>query len=188
MVVGEGAGMLVLEELEHALARGARIYGEVKGYGISCDAYHRVAPDPEGKGASKAMQTAIQRSNILTTEIDLISAHGTGTPANDSQEVQALSQIFGDDLGRIPVSAIKSMLGHCMGAASALEAIAIIMTIDRQMIPPTINTTEVDPEFPVAVDVNPGTARKLVVRNVLSNAFGFGGNICSIVLGTYHPN
>jgi 3-oxoacyl-[acyl-carrier-protein] synthase II len=102
--------------------------------------------------------------------------------------VQALSQIFGDDLGRIPVSAIKSMLGHCMGAASALEAIAIIMTIDRQMIPPTINTTEVDPEFPVAVDVNPGTARKLVVRNVLSNAFGFGGNICSIVLGTYHPN
>jgi len=188
MVVGEGAGMLVLEELEHALARGARIYGEVKGYGISCDAYHRVAPDPEGKGASKAMQTAIQRSNILTTEIDLISAHGTGTPANDSQEVQALSQIFGDDLGRIPISAIKSMLGHCMGAASALEAIAIIMTIERQMIPPTINTTEVDPEFPVVVDVNPGTARKLVVRNVLSNAFGFGGNICSIVLGTYHPN
>ncbi len=188
MVVGEGAGILVLEELSHALARGARIYGEVKGYGISCDAYHRVAPDPEGKGASKAMEAAIQRSNISPTEIDLISAHGTGTPANDSQEVQALSRIFGDDLSRIPVSAIKSMLGHCMGAASALEAIAIILTLDRQMIPPTINTTEVDPEFPVPVDVNPGKARHLKVRNVLSNAFGFGGNICSIVLGTYHPN
>lgn len=189
MVVGEGAGMLVLEELEHALARGAHIYGEVKGYGITCDAYHRVAPDPEGKGASRAMEAAIHRSNISASEIDLVSAHGTGTPANDSQEVNALSRIFGDDLGRIPVSALKSMLGHCMGAASALEAIAVILTLERQMIPPTINTSEVDPEFPVAVDVNQGsTARHLSVRNVLSNAFGFGGNICSIVLGAYHPN
>lgn len=184
MIVGEGAGMLILEELEHAKKRNARIYGEVKGYALTCDAYHRVAPDPEGKGASRAIALALEKSGVRKEEIDLISAHGTGTPANDAQEVKALNQVFGSDLKHIPISALKSMLGHCMGAASAMEAIAGILSIERQVIPPTLNTQHIDPRFPIEVDVNPGTAKNTPVRNVLSNAFGFGGNICSVVLGT----
>lgn len=185
MVVGEGSGILVLEDYDSAVSRKARIYAEVKGYGISCDAYHRVAPDPEGKGASKAMAAALKRSNLSPEEIDLISAHGTGTQANDAQEVIALNRIFGQRLSHIPVSALKSMLGHCMGAASALEAIAAVLTLERQMIPPTINTDEIDPDFPVSIDVVPGRSKLQKINNVLSNAFGFGGNICTVVLGAH---
>ncbi len=185
MVVGEGAGMLVLEDLEHALARGARIYAEVKGYGLSCDAYHRVAPDPEGEGAARAIRKALYSSNLKPQDIDLISAHGTGTPANDVQEAKALAKIFGENLPTIPVSGLKSMLGHCMGAASALEAIAATMSLNTQISPPTKNTEQVDPDFPYALDVMPGEARQQNFSHVLSNAFGFGGNICSVVLANY---
>lgn len=188
MVVGEGAGMLVLEDLEHALQRGAKIYCEVKGYSLTCDAYHRVAPDPEGKGASSAIFKALTHSGLTIDDIDLISAHGTGTPANDSQEVNALMNVFGRKLEQIPISGLKSMLGHCMGAASALEAIASILSLNEQAVPPTINTTEIDPNFPVAVDVIPNQSRMTPVQHVISNAFGFGGNICSIVLSRFNPN
>jgi len=185
MVVGEGAGFLMLEELEHAKARGATIYSEVKGYSLSCDAYHRVAPDPEGKGATSAITKALEESGIQAHEISLISAHGTGTPANDVQEAIALSKVFGQKLKDIPVSCLKSMLGHCMGAASALEAIASVLSIVKQKIPPTINTDNVDPAFPIPIDVNPSGVKETPVNNVLSNAFGFGGNICSIILSKY---
>lgn len=185
MVVGEGAGMLMLEDLEHAKARGAKIYCEIKGYSLSCDAYHRVAPDPEGKGASAAISKALEASGVAASDIDLISAHGTGTPANDSQEANALTQVFGERLADVPISCLKSMLGHCMGAASAMEAIASVLSINKQKIPPTMNTDEIDPNFPIAIDVNKQTARTAKVENVLSNAFGFGGNICSIILSKY---
>ena len=188
MVVGEGSAMLVLEDLDHALARGAKIYCEVKGYSLTCDAYHRVAPDPNGGGASAAISKAIALSGLTIDDIDLISAHGTGTQANDAQEVNALVSVFGDNLRDIPISGLKSMLGHCMGAASALEAIASVMSLNEQMIPPTINTVEVDPHFSVAVDVIPQKGRSAPVQNVISNAFGFGGNICSIVLSRFNPN
>ncbi len=185
MVVGEGAGFLLLEDLEHAKARGANIYCELKGYSLSCDAYHRVAPDPEGKGAASAMLHALESSDVDAKEINLISAHGTGTQANDSQEAVALSKVFGERLKDIPISCLKSMLGHCMGAASALEAIASVLSIQKQMIPPTINTSNIDPSFPIKVDVNAGGARVKPINNILSNAFGFGGNICSIILSKY---
>ncbi len=131
MIVGEGAGILVLEDLDHALARNAKIYCEVKGYSLTCDAHHRVAPDPEGRGAASAISQAISLSNLDPKEIDLISAHGTGTQANDSQEARALASVFGDELNQIPISGLKSMLGHCMGAASALEAIASVFSINH---------------------------------------------------------
>jgi 3-oxoacyl-[acyl-carrier-protein] synthase II len=187
MVVGEGAGMLLLEDLEHALARGAKIYAEIKGYGLACDAHHRVAPDPEGKGAALAMQQAIQYAGIEKYSVDLISAHGTGTPANDSQEAKALMSVFGQTLGSIPISGLKSMLGHCMGAASALEAIAAVMSIQEKIIPPTINTQAVDSAYRGILDVIPTEARSKEVKTVLSNAFGFGGNICSVLFSQFEP-
>ncbi len=188
MVVGEGAGMLMLEELEHAKARNATILAEVKGYGLACDAYHRVAPDPLGKGATLAMENALRHSGIQKEEIDVISAHGTGTPANDLQEARALAAVFEDQLPEIPISGLKSMLGHCMGAASAFEAIAGVMSIQTQLLPPTINTEEIDPHFPTPIDVIPMQYRKAKINHVLTNAFGFGGNICSVVLGKYNGN
>jgi 3-oxoacyl-[acyl-carrier-protein] synthase II len=188
MVVGEGAGMLVLEELEHAKSRNANILAEVKGFGLSCDAYHRVAPDPIGKGAAIAMEKALQCSAIRKSDISLVSAHGTGTHANDIQEARALASVFEEQLPNIPISGLKSMLGHCMGAASSFEAIAGVMSLQTQRIPPTINTIEVDPCFPVALDIIPNTYRESRIDHILTNAFGFGGNICSIVLSRYSSN
>ncbi len=188
MVVGEGAAMLVLEDYEHARNRGANIYAEVTGYALTCDAYHATAPHPEGHGAIKAMKRALHVAGLSPDQIDYVSAHGTGTAANDQSEATALHDVFGDRLPLIPVSSIKSMIGHCMGAASAFEAVACAMAIHHQRLPPTINTTMVDSAFPSAMDVVPGKSRNSPVNHVMSNAFAFGGNVSSIILSRLAPD
>lgn len=181
MVVGEGAAMLVMEEYEHAIARGAKIYAEVKGYGLTCDAHHATAPHPEGEGAISAMRQAMSQAGLASNDIDYVSAHGTGTPANDVSEAIALHSVFGERLKSVPVSSVKSMLGHCMGAASAIEAVVCALAIERQTLPPTMNTKHLDPAFPVSFDVISGHRRELEVSNILSNAFAFGGNVSSVI-------
>lgn len=181
MVVGEGAAMLVLEDYEHAVARGAPIYAEVSAYALTCDAYHATAPHPEGRGAIQAMKKALAMAELSPQEIDYVSAHGTGTQANDSSEAEALYQVFGGDLSTTPVSSIKSMLGHCMGAASALEAVACALAIQNQQLPPTINTAQVDSRFPAPLDVVNDGARQAKLTHLMSNAFAFGGNVSSVI-------
>lgn len=186
MVVGEGAAMLVVEELEHALARGARIYAEVTSYGLSCDAYHSTAPDPTGSGAILAMEVALRTGNLRPEDISYISAHGTGTKANDAHEANAMAAVFGEKLRDIPVSGLKSLLGHCMGAASAFEAVASALSIRDQRVPGTHNTEQLDGTFPIPFPLRAPTD-SIPVRHVLSNAFAFGGNICSVVFSQYTP-
>jgi len=176
MLLGEGAGILILESLERALKRNAPIYAEVLGYGLSCDAHHITAPQREG--IKKAMEKAIKNSGLSTNDIDYISAHGTGTLQNDKEEGGAIKELFGSK--RVPVSSIKSMLGHTMGAASAIEAIVCCLAIRDGVIPPTINFKTPDPECDV--DCVPNKARKLRVKTVLNNGFAFGGNNCCVVL------
>ena len=187
MVVGEGAAMLVLEEYEHAVARGAQIYAEVSGYALACDAYHATAPHPEGRGAVAAMQRALQVAGLQPDDIDYVSAHGTGTAANDQSEAVAMHRVFGERLAQLPVSSIKSSLGHCMGAASAFEAVACALGLHHQLAPPTINTTEIDAAFPIRLDVIPGQARAMPMRHAISNAFAFGGNIATVVFSRVDP-
>jgi len=177
MLLGEGAGVLILESEEHALNRKARIYAEVKGYGLSCDAHHMT--QPKRSGIKKAMQKAIKNSGLNTDDIDYISAHGTGTTANDKEEAGAIKELFGEK--RVPTSSIKSMLGHCMGSASAIEAITCCLAIRDGIIPATINFNTPDPDCDI--DVVPNQARKLKVKFALNNAFAFGGNNCCVVLG-----
>lgn len=181
MIVSEGAGVLVLENLETALERGAPIYAELLGYGLSCDAHHPTAPHPEGLGAQIAMNNALKDANIKKEQISYISAHGTGTPANDLTESKALQSVFGSLLDQIPTSSIKSMLGHTMGAASAIEAVASALSIKHQVLPPTMNYSTPDPEC--ITNVIPNKSIDSSVHTVLSNSFAFGGNICSIILG-----
>lgn len=185
MIVGEGAAMLVLEDLEHALSRNARIYGEVKGYGLACDAYHPTAPDPEGSGAILAMEKALQSSKLDKTQITYISAHGTGTKANDAHEAKAMHKVFGEQISNTYVNGIKSMLGHCMGAASALEAVAALLSLHRQKVPPNCNTEKIDPAFDISFPIQPPAAAAGSVDYVLSNAFAFGGNVCSVIVGRH---
>ena len=185
MVVGEGAAMLLLEEYEHAVARDARIYAEVSGYGLACDAYHATAPHPEGRGAVTAMRRALEQSGLTPDDIDYISAHGTGTAANDQSEAVAMYRVFGERLSTLPISSIKSSIGHCMGAASALEAVICALAVYYQTVPPTINTKDVDPTFPTSLDVVQGKARSFPIRHAISNAFAFGGNVASVVFS--HP-
>ena len=187
MVVGEGAAMLVLEEYEQALARKAHIYAEVTGYALTCDAYHATAPHPEGRGAVAAMQRALQVAGLTPADIDYVSAHGTGTAANDQSEAVAMHHVFGERLASLPVSSIKSSLGHCMGAASAFEAVACALGLYHQIAPPTINTSEIDSAFPVRLDVIPGQARAMPMQHVMSNAFAFGGNIATVVFSRLDP-
>lgn len=187
MVVGEGAAMLVLEEYEHAVARGAHIYAEVTGYALTCDAYHATAPHPEGRGAVAAMGRALALAGLSPDDIDYISAHGTGTAANDQSEAVAMHRVFGERMASLPVSSIKSSLGHCMGAASAFEAVACALALHHQVAPPTINTTEIDSDFPVKLDVVPGQARALPMRHVMSNAFAFGGNVATVLFSRFNP-
>ena len=187
MVVGEGAAMLVLEDYDHAISRGARIYAEVSGFGLSCDAYHPTAPDPEGSGAVLAMNKALAQSRLTANDISYISAHGTGTKANDFHEVNAMYKVFGDKLADIPVNGIKSMVGHCMGAASALEAVAAVKSIQEQVVPPTRNTQEIDDSFAYEIDVNNQQARPKKIDHVMSNSFAFGGNICSVIFSKHEP-
>jgi 3-oxoacyl-[acyl-carrier-protein] synthase II len=183
MVPGEGSGMLLLEPLEDALARGAKIYAEVLGYGVSCDAHHMTAAHPQGDGAIRAMSAAMKDSGVGIDDIDYISAHGTGTPTNDRIESLAVRTLFAEYATKIPMSSIKSMLGHTMGAASAIEAAACALALDTGWIPPTINHEEPDPDC--GLDIVPNHARLTNPKIVLNNAYAFGGNNASLCLGRY---
>ena len=177
-VLGEGAGTLVLEELEHALARGAKIYAEVTGVGLSADAYHITASHPEGLGVIDAMRQAVTESGMALTDVDHINTHGTSTPIGDISEPKAIVGLFGDHAYKMGINSTKSMTGHLLGAAGAVEAIATILTIDNGMIPPTINHFTDDPDIP-ALDFTFNQAKRREVNFALSNAFGFGGhNVC----------
>ncbi|HXO18908.1 MAG TPA: beta-ketoacyl-[acyl-carrier-protein] synthase family protein [Thermoanaerobaculia bacterium] len=180
MIPGEGAGMVVLEPLARALARGARIYAEVAGYGLSCDAHHMTAAHPEGAGAARAMERALEVSGLNADEVSYISAHGTGTPTNDRLETIAVKRVFGDAARRVPISSVKSMLGHTMGAASAIEAAVCALAVHCDRIPGTMNLEEPDPECDL--DYVPNAARELPVRVAMNNAYAFGGNNASLIL------
>jgi len=181
-VMGEGAGIIILEEYEHAIARGARVYAEIVGYGSTCDAYHITMPDPEGNGAAKAMELAIKEAGINPEEVSYINAHGTGTPYNDLFETRAIKTVFGDAAYKIPVSSTKSMTGHLLGAAGVVEAIVCINALVDGIIPPTINLLVPDEELDL--DYVPGTARKQALNYAMSNSLGFGGhNGCLLIKG-----
>jgi len=182
-VPGEGAAVLVLETEESARARGAKAYAEVLGYGISCDAHHMTAAHPQGEGAVRAMAMALKDSGIGIENVDYISAHGTGTPTNDRAESIAVRTLFGPRADQVPVSSIKSMIGHTMGAASAVEAAACALALDTGMLPPTINYEEPDPECDL--DYIPNQARQARPRAVLNNAYAFGGNNASLCLARF---
>ncbi|MEW6601231.1 MAG: beta-ketoacyl-[acyl-carrier-protein] synthase family protein [Nitrospirota bacterium] len=182
MLVGEGAAILFLESLDSALQRNAYIYAEVPGYGISCDAYHMTASKADG--IEKAMRKALKYARINKEEVDYINAHGTGTPGNDKTECVAIKRVFGERSKSIPVSSIKSMLGHPMGAASAIEALTCCMAVKENIIPPTINFETVDPDCDV--DCVPNTAKKKRVNIALNNAFAFGGNNSCLVIRRYN--
>lgn len=183
-VIGEGSGCLILEELEHAKARGAKIYAEIAGTGLSADAYHITASHPEGLGARLVMQNALDDAGMTTADIDYINVHGTSTPVGDISEVKAISQLWGDDAYRLNISSTKSMTGHLLGAAGAVEAMASIMAVRENIIPPTINHTEGDNDENIDYKLNFtfNKPQKREVRAALSNTFGFGGhNACVIV-------
>ncbi|GAA3129756.1 beta-ketoacyl-[acyl-carrier-protein] synthase family protein [Streptomyces echinatus] len=182
ILTGEGAGVLVLEDLESALARGARIYAEVLGYGLNCDAYHQVAPDRSS--VARVMALALENAGVKPHEVDLVSAHGTGTKANDITESQAIREVYGDRPPR--TVSVKSMLGHTMGAASALAAIACALAITHRFIPPTINHSRTDPEC--RIDCVPNHAVEADLRIVQNNGLGFGGNNAVAVLGRYEES
>jgi 3-oxoacyl-[acyl-carrier-protein] synthase II len=181
LVVGAGAGVLILETLESAKRRGANIYAEMKGYGLSSDGYHMTAPHPQGEGAIRAMTLALASSELSYRDIDYISAHGTGTPLNDKMETLALKTVFQDKAQDIPCSSVKSMIGHTMGAASAIESVVCCLVIKKGAIPPTINYETKDPECDI--DCVPNQARELEVDFALNNSFAFGGNNASIIFG-----
>lgn len=180
-VMGEGAGALVLEEYEHAVKRGAKIYCEVAGGGMSADAHHITAPHPEGAGAIISMEEALSDAGMKPSDIDYINVHGTSTPLGDIAELRALEALFGDMLPEISISSTKSMTGHLLGAAAAIEALASIMAITRGIIPPTINVENLDPEVNENLDLTLGVARRREVRAALSNTFGFGGHNSTVI-------
>jgi len=181
-VMGEGAGMLVLEELEHALARGAKIYAEIKGCGATADAHHITAPHPDGLGAKNVMLAALDDANMQPEEIDYINTHGTSTPIGDGAEIKAVTEVFGEHAYQLNISATKSMTGHCLGAAGAIEAIASIMAVNHDIVPPTINHFTDDPELDPKLNFTFNKAQHRTVNAALSNTFGFGGhNACVIV-------
>jgi len=180
MIPGEGAAILVLETLARANARDARVYAEVAGYGLSCDAYHMTGSDPDGRGAARAMEKAFAQAGRAPSEVDYISAHGTGTKSNDLHETMAVKWVFGEGAYRVPISSIKSMLGHTMGAASAIEAAVCCLAIERGAIPPTMNLTEADPDCDL--DYVPNEARSRPVKLAMNNAYAFGGTNASLLL------
>ena len=182
-VMGEGAGALIVEDLEHALKRDASIYAEILGYGTTNDAYHMVQPSPGGEEAKKSIQLALRDAQIDPKEIDYINPHGSSTPLNDKIETKIIKQVFGEYAYRIPISANKSMIGHALGAAGAIELVASVLTIKNQFIPPTINYESVDPECDL--DYVPNEGRKASVTTVLKTSFGFGGKNSSIIIGKY---
>jgi 3-oxoacyl-[acyl-carrier-protein] synthase II len=181
MMVAEGAGCLIMESLDHALERKADVYAEILGYGLSCDAFHMTSSSVEG--IARCMKKALRESGISRDEVEYISAHGTGTPTNDRNECAALREVFGERSARIPVSSIKSMLGHTMGAASALEAIVCALVVRDDIIPPTINYETPDPDC--NIDCVPNVARKRAVRIAMNNSYAFGGNNACLIVKKY---
>jgi 3-oxoacyl-[acyl-carrier-protein] synthase II len=180
MNIGEGAGILVLESLDRARARGAHIYGELAGYSFACEAYHPTAPEPDGRPVGSVMLAALRDARIDVEAVDHVNAHGTATPQNDRAEARAFTSLFRDRARRVPVTSLKSMVGHCLGAAGAVEAAALALTVARNAIPPTINHGETDPECEVEVVAN--TARDQRVRCGISTSLGFGGNDAALVI------
>jgi len=178
-IMGEGAGILVLESEEHARERGARIYCELAGYAATCDAYHITQPDPEGKGLSMAMRRALASAGAATSDVDYINAHGTSTPYNDKYETLAIKKIFAEHAQTVPISSTKSMTGHLLGAAGGIESVVCVKTIEKGVVPPTMNLEEPDPDCDL--DYVPNVAREVKVRTVLSNNLGFGGQNASVV-------
>jgi 3-oxoacyl-[acyl-carrier-protein] synthase II len=179
--MGEGSAIVVLEELEAARARGAKVYAEVLGYGASSDAHHMLQPDPESVGVVAMMQAALDRADVDPGRVDYINAHGTGTPLGDLAETQAIKEVFGDHAYELAISSTKSMLGHMFGAAGAIEAVACALAIHEGTIPPTINYENPDPDLDL--DYVPNEAREAVVRVALSNAMGLGGHNGCVLLG-----
>ncbi len=180
-VLGEGAGAIVLEEYEHAVKRGAKIYAELVGTAITSDAYHITAPDPEGSGAAKVMRLALECAGLDTSDVDYVNTHGTSTPLGDLMEVKAIEQVFGDDVYNLNISSTKSMTGHLLGAAGAIESVICIKSICEDIVPPTINQVEKDPDINPRLNLTPNVAQKRLVRVALSNSFGFGGHNSSII-------
>jgi len=178
-VIGEGAGVVLLETLEHAQARGAHIYAELAGYGMSGDAYHMTQPAPDGNGVVRAMTAAIKNAGLTPDQIDYVNAHGTSTPLNDKAETAALKRTFGDHAYKLAISSTKSMTGHLLGAAGAIEAIATVLAIAKETLPPTINYENPDPDCDL--DYVPNTPRKATVNAAMSNNSGFGGHNAVIV-------
>jgi 3-oxoacyl-[acyl-carrier-protein] synthase II len=182
-VIGEGAGILILEELEHALARGAKIYAEMIGYGMSADAFHITQPSEDGDGAVRVMINAINDAGIEPHEVDYINAHGTSTHYNDKLETMAIKRVFGDSAYSIPVSSTKSMMGHLLGAAGGVEAGVIAMALHDQVVPPTANYEKPDPDCDL--DYVPNNARRTRIKYALSNSFGFGGTNAALLMKQY---
>ena len=182
-VIGEGAGALIFEEYEHAKARGAKIYAEVVGGGLSADAHHFTAPHPEGVGAMKAMKDALKDGGIKPSDIDYINVHGTSTPLGDTAELKGIAAVFGDAIYDLNISSTKSMTGHLLGATGAVEALACIMAIDNGVIAPTINCEELDPAIDPKLNLTLNTAQKRNVNYAMSNTFGFGGHNSTVIFG-----
>jgi 3-oxoacyl-[acyl-carrier-protein] synthase II len=178
-VMGEGTGILVLESLEHAISRGARIYGELVGYGMTCDAYHITSPVPGGEGAARAISLALKDASITPDQVSYINAHGTSTPANDSTETAAIKKALGKHAYNVAISSTKSMTGHLLGGSGGIEAVATVMAIANDGVPPTINLETPDPDCDL--DYIPNTSRKQTVNVALSNSFGFGGHNVTLV-------
>ena len=184
-VMGEGGGCIVLEELDHALARDAKIYGELVGCGASADGYHITAPHPEGYGAALSMNRALEDAGLRPEEVDHINAHGTSTPVGDQAEALAIQKVFGEHAYGISINSTKSMTGHLLGGAGVVEAIATILALKHGIVPPTINHFEDDPNIDSRLDFTFGKAKKRDIKVALSNAFGFGGQNASIIFKKY---
>ncbi|HET6991406.1 MAG TPA: beta-ketoacyl-ACP synthase II [Bacteroidia bacterium] len=184
-VLGEGAGAIVLEELEHALSRGAHIYAEIVGGGLSADAHHITAPHPEGLGAALVMRAALEDAELQASDIDYINTHGTSTPLGDIAELKAIEKIFGEQAFKMNISATKSMTGHLLGAAGAIEAMATILAVKNNIIPPTINHFTDDPDIDARFNLTFGKAQHREVRAAISNTFGFGGHNAAVVVRKY---
>ncbi|HEU5076972.1 MAG TPA: beta-ketoacyl-ACP synthase II, partial [Polyangiaceae bacterium] len=180
-VLGEGAGVVVLEELEHARRRGARVYAELLGYGLSGDAHHITAPDPEGGGAQRAMRMALARAKLAPSSIDYVNAHATSTPLGDPGEVRAVKAVMGAHASRLSMSSTKSATGHLLGAAGAVEAIFSVLALRDQVAPPTLNLE--DPDVGCDIDLVPRAAKRRSIQHALSNSFAFGGANAALVFG-----